>query len=111
MEDSSITDLLEPLYSSRDAATSGPNYSRPVDDDGTGDNAGAGALDGQGRQLSHATAFFCDRAAVDGVARRVFSTHLYQRDHEFLLAGDATTVTKAAHRRTGSGFFFGGIGW
>ncbi len=35
-----------------------------------------------------------------------FRTHLYQRDHEFLLAGDATTVTKAGAQTHGVGLFF-----
>lgn len=35
-----------------------------------------------------------------------FQTHLYQREHEFLLAGDATTVTKAGRQTHGIGRFF-----
>lgn len=35
-----------------------------------------------------------------------FRTHLYQREHEFLLAGDATTVTKAGAQTHGIGRFF-----
>lgn len=35
-----------------------------------------------------------------------FQTHLYQREHEFLLAGDATTVTKAGAQTHGIGRFF-----
>ena len=35
-----------------------------------------------------------------------FQTHLWQREHEFLLAGDATTVTKAGRQTHGIGRFF-----
>jgi len=35
-----------------------------------------------------------------------FRTHLYQAQHEFLLAGDATTVTKAGAQTHGIGHFF-----
>ena len=35
-----------------------------------------------------------------------FRTHLWQREHEFLLAGDATTVTKAGAQTHGIGRFF-----
>jgi hypothetical protein len=37
-----------------------------------------------------------------------FRTHLYQWEHEFLLAGDATTVTKAGAQTRGIGRFFRG---
>ena len=37
-----------------------------------------------------------------------FRTHLYQAQHEFLLAGDATTVTKAGAQTHGIGLFFRG---
>ena len=37
---------------------------------------------------------------------RFFQTHLFQRDHEFILAGDATTITKAGAQTHGVGLFF-----
>ena len=35
-----------------------------------------------------------------------FYTHLCRRDHEFILAGDATTITKAGAQTHGVGLFF-----
>lgn len=35
-----------------------------------------------------------------------FQTHLFQREHEFILAGDATTITKAGTQTHGIGLFF-----
>ena len=35
-----------------------------------------------------------------------FQTHLFQGDHEFSLAGDATTLTKAGAQTHGVGLFF-----
>ena len=37
-----------------------------------------------------------------------FQTHLFQREHEFILAGDATTLTKAGRQTHGVGLFFRG---
>ena len=36
-----------------------------------------------------------------------FQTHLFAREHEFILAGDATTITKAGAQTHGIGLFFG----
>ena len=37
---------------------------------------------------------------------RFFHTHLFQGAHEFILAGDATTITKAGAQTHGVGLFF-----
>ena len=40
---------------------------------------------------------------------KFFQTHLFTSQHEYLLAGDATTVTKSGKRTHGIGRFFSGI--
>jgi len=40
---------------------------------------------------------------------KFFQTHLFNPDHEFILAGDATTVTKSGSQTHGIGRFFQGL--
>ena len=50
--------------------------------------------------------FFATALPWTAMLVQFFQTHLWQREHEFLLAGDATTVTKAGAQTHGIGRFF-----
>ena len=50
--------------------------------------------------------FFATVVPWTALLVQFFQTHLWQRDHEFILAGDATTITKAGAQTHGVGLFF-----
>ena len=52
--------------------------------------------------------FFATALPWSALLVQFFQTHLWQRDHEFILAGDATTITKAGVQTHGVGLFFRG---
>lgn len=53
--------------------------------------------------------FFATRLEWKQLLVKFFLTHLFDSNHEFLLAGDATTVTKAGSQTHGIGRFFSGV--
>lgn len=89
-----------------DAAPSGSNYPRAVNDDGARDDVGTVPVDGKGGSYRTLQRFFATALPWTEMLVQFFRTHLYQREHEFLLAGDATTVTKAGAQTHGIGRFF-----
>ena len=50
--------------------------------------------------------FFATALPWSELLVRFFHTHLFQGDHEFLFAGDATTLTKAGAQTHWVGLFF-----
>jgi len=50
--------------------------------------------------------FFATRVPWTQLLVSFFQTHLLNLDHEFILAGDATTVTKSGSQTHGIGRFF-----
>ena len=50
--------------------------------------------------------FFATALPWSPLLVQFFRTHLFQCDHEFILAGDATTSTKAGTETHGVGLFF-----
>ena len=50
--------------------------------------------------------FFATALPWSELLVRFFHTHLFQGTHEFILAGDATTITKAGAQTHGVGLFF-----
>ena len=54
--------------------------------------------------------FFASRRPWSELLVRFFQTHLFDSTHEYLVAGDATTVTKAGSGTHGVDFFFGRFG-
>lgn len=53
--------------------------------------------------------FFATRFSWKELLVKFFLTHLFSPGHELMLAGDATTVTKAGSRTHGIGRFFSGV--
>ena len=50
--------------------------------------------------------FFATALPWSPLLVQFFQTHLFQGEHEFILAGDATTITKAGAQTHGVGLFF-----
>lgn len=50
--------------------------------------------------------FFAAQLPWASILCKFFETHLFNPKHEYLLAGDATTVTKAGSQTFGVGLFF-----
>jgi len=54
--------------------------------------------------------FFATQLPWAEMLVKFFQTHLFNPRHEYLLAGDATTVTKSGSQTAGIGFFFWNFG-